>query len=228
MGEKPLYDSALFWVALTAMAVVVAVTFIPLGIAQAATAHATDLWGNWLFRIGIGAAVLAFLMLDWAVVLFLAHHQADRKITRPMQAALSAPTHAEVRQTLAPPEQLGSTPPPVGLPPPREPCKLSPGELARLFSQGATELQAQSLVETYIGKWREVSGTVSDVKQHNQYMIGVTATDPDKVTLTLFFDPIQWGERLRGLMSGDSVKAAGNVTGVSQGHVLFRDCEIAD
>jgi uncharacterized protein YjeT (DUF2065 family) len=235
MGDKPLYDSSIFWVAIGGVVVVIGGILISVGPQADPKA---SLWANGWFDFGFIAVAVGAIMLIWALVLYLAHRQANREITQTMQAAISAPTEAgrTVGDATAHPPAAPAAPaaPEVAAPlttiqpPPREPCELSPAELVRLFNQGGTELQSQSLVETYIGKWREVSGTVTNVKQHNLGTISVTATDPDNVTVTLFFDPKQWADQLRGLMSGDQMKAGGKVREVHNGHVLFDAGEIVE
>ena len=232
MGDKPLYDSSMFWPPIGGVVVVIGGILISVGVAQVVPDPKASLWANVWFDCGFLAVAVGAIMLIWALVLYLAHRQANREITQTMQAALSAPTEAgrtvgdATAHRPAAPEV--AAPPTTIHPPHREPCELSPAELVRLFNQGGTELQSQSLVETYIGKWREVSGTVTDVKQHNLGTISVTATDPDDVTVTLFFDPKQWADQLRGLMSGDQMKARGRVQEVHKGHVLFFAGEIVE
>lgn len=109
---------------------------------------------------------------------------------------------------------------------PRVMCPLSPMQLTRLFSQGATELQSESLVTQYRGQWRQVSATVEQVVRQNEYVISVSGKDSEQVTVTLFFKPTQWAARLQGLMRGDPVSAIGQVDLVDQSHVIFNHCEL--
>jgi tRNA_anti-like len=109
---------------------------------------------------------------------------------------------------------------------PRVMCPLSPKELTRLFSQGATELQGESLVAQYKGQWRQVSATVEQVTRQNEYVISVNGKDSEQVSVTFFFKPAQWAARLQGLMRGDPVSAIGQVDLVNQSHVIFNHCEL--
>jgi hypothetical protein len=116
--------------------------------------------------------------------------------------------------------------PPPDTPAVREPCKLSPKELVQLYGRGATELQAAHRVARYIGKWREVSGTLQNVEPANEYAIYVTCIDSDGVPVSLFFSPSVWASRLRKLKPNDPIAATGCVGKVSRSHVLLDHCEL--
>jgi hypothetical protein len=107
-------------------------------------------------------------------------------------------------------------------------CPLTPMELTRLFSQGETQLQGESLVAEYKDQWRQVSATVEEVIRQNEYVISVRGkdSDSDQVTVTFFFKPDKWAARLQGLMRGDLVAANGQVDHVAKSHVIFNNCEL--
>jgi hypothetical protein len=111
-------------------------------------------------------------------------------------------------------------------PGPRVMCPLSPMELTRLFARGETQLQGESLVAQYKDQWRQVSATVEEVIQQNDYVISVSGKDSDQVTVTFFFKPDQWAARLRGLMRGDPVSVIGQVNLVDRSHVIFNHSEL--
>jgi nucleoside-diphosphate-sugar epimerase len=81
-----------------------------------------------------------------------------------------------------------------------EGCPLSPLELTRLFSQGATDAQGEALIAQYQGQWRDVSATVDSVIPQNTFITSVSSTDSDRVTVTFFFLPTTWAARLQGLI----------------------------
>jgi hypothetical protein len=111
-------------------------------------------------------------------------------------------------------------------PEPRVMCALSPKQLARLYSQGATEVQGDNLVARYKTQWREVSATVGKVIPQNEYVFSVTGEDSEQTSVTFFFKPKIWAPQLHGLMPGDPVRVAGQVDTVRDSHVIFNSCEL--
>jgi hypothetical protein len=79
MGDRPLYDRALFWVALGGALSVIGGIVLSVGVAQvvADTTH-PDLWSNRWFEVGFGAFVVGVLALVWALVLYVAHRHAEQ------------------------------------------------------------------------------------------------------------------------------------------------------
>lgn len=111
-------------------------------------------------------------------------------------------------------------------PEPRLVCPLSPKELIRLFSQGATELQGESLVGQYKTQWREVSATVELVTPQNEIVFSVSAKDSDEVSVVFLFSVI-WVARFQGIETGDEIRTIGRVAKVTSSHVVFDRSELA-
>jgi hypothetical protein len=105
-------------------------------------------------------------------------------------------------------------------------CALSPKRLVELYCLGATDVQGDSQVAQYEGQWREISGTVREVKRLSRLVISVDCTDSDQVHLSLFFDPNAWAAHVHGLMPSDPIKAVGQVIGVSPSSVILDNCEL--
>lgn len=114
----------------------------------------------------------------------------------------------------------------ISTPEPRVMCALSPAQLIRLYSQGATDVQGDILVAQYKTQWREVSATVEQVIPQNEYVFSVSAKDSDQASVTFFFKPKMWASQLQGLMPGDRVRVAGQVDTVRPFHVVFNACEL--
>ena len=175
-------------------------------------------------------------MLVWALVLFLAHNHAEKHIQAfqsrrhyPQEALVRTPTQPTVLPAAAQPQAAPPEPqPPAPVPVQRTWCVLSPAQLLRLFNEGATQLQSQSLVETYITQWRLVAGTVTGVEKLNVAVSNVDCKDSDQTTVSLFFDPDRWDAMLRSLVSGDPIKAYGQILAVHKTMVVFHNCEIVD
>jgi hypothetical protein len=245
MPDKPFYDSSLFWVGFAAVIVVIGGILIGIGVADVGASASTQLWSDWWFRSGLGCVVLGLVMLWWALTLYFAHRHAEKHIQAFQLQPLHSRSDTAQRTSKVPqlPTQQQSTPvqsqpQPTASQPTSTPtapttlsnrtlCLLSPKELTRLFNQGATQLQSQSLVETYIGQWRQVVGIVSAVEKLNVVVTSVSCTDTDQIHLSLFFDPATWDVSLRGLMPGDSVKANGELMSVHTHQVVFKNCELA-
>jgi hypothetical protein len=114
----------------------------------------------------------------------------------------------------------------IPTPEPRVMCALSPAQLMRLYSRGATDVQGDSLVAQYKTQWREVSATVEQVIPQNEHVFSVSAKDSDQASVTFFFKPETWASQLQGLMPGDPVRVAGQVRAVGHSQVIFDSCEL--
>jgi hypothetical protein len=79
----------------------------------------------------------------------------------------------------------------------------------------------------YKGQWRDVSAAVDTVVPQSMYITSVSSKDADHVTVTFFFAPSTWAARLQGLMPNDQIKVIGQVLRVTQGQVIFDNCELA-
>jgi hypothetical protein len=217
-----MHESAVFWVAIAGVVVLVASVLISVGVAQALANH-SDLLANRWFDGGLVVGFVGLLVLGWSLVLFLAHREANREVKR-VDTALSASSYTTPAVVTVGP----ATPSAPAVPLPREYCQLSPKELTRLYAQGGTVLQSKTLVEQYIGQWLEVSGTVDTVVPQNSAVTSVTGKDPDGVTVTFFFNPAQWADRLLGLMVGDRMTAVGRIQDVaSNSHLILADGEFS-
>jgi hypothetical protein len=135
---------------------------------------------------------------------------------------LTAPVLPPVGVAL--PERPTAAPEASQPPEPRAMCPLSPKELMRLYSQGATELQGESLVAQYKGQWREVPATVELVTPQNEIVFTVTAKDSDEVSVIFLFRVV-WTARFKGIEIGDEIRVMGRVTKVTSA-VFFDHCEL--
>lgn len=193
--------------------------------------HPHHLSAAWWVALGIAAfAIWSFLeMVRWRI----RHNRLQQRFQH-LTDTVAPPAAPETSQRPALQTSRGSdvseniSKIPAATSEPRVMCPLSPMELTRLFSRGETQLQGESLVAQYKDHWRQVSATVEQVIQQNDYVISVSGkdSDSDQVTVTFFFKPDQWVARLQGLMRGDPVSAIGQVDLVDKSHVIFNRCEL--
>lgn len=232
MRDHPFYDSALFWLPLGGAVGVIGAFVAGIGVVKVAAKPNGELWSNAWFDSGVAGVIVGVGMLLWSLVLYLAHqhvnkHLAEVSSSHPVKLPQPAPAPTIARPPATAP-RLTTEPAADSKISTREACKLSPKELIRLFSQGATEMQASRLVDTYIGLWREVSATVQEVIEPNRVVVYVKCVDTDQASVTFFFDWQLWSGRVGGLMPNDSIRVVGRVDKVSKYHVMFDHCELVD
>lgn len=108
--------------------------------------------------------------------------------------------------------------------------EASPEHLVRFYRDNLT-IQADSLVEPFVGKWMRVSGRVRDVSRHDRFTSLDLDRDPPKgeeqaAGLNLYFyDEKYIDERVRTLTRGQQVILVGKVEKASAWSVSLGDCE---
>jgi hypothetical protein len=131
-----------------------------------------------------------------------------------------------------PVEQSTTAPtPPVLLPPPSEAeTRIFTDEQPGFFKQffdGHTSVQADALIQPYLGKWIRVSGVViNDIsRQRNGHLVFGSSTD--KTRLFLHFQN-QWSERILILRSGSTIAMAGKILRVDMNAMSLGNCELIE
>lgn len=114
-----------------------------------------------------------------------------------------------------------------------EDVDLDPTYIVGLFKDH-TDIQAQKLIENYIGKWTQISGTLSQVSAFNE-SAQVTferwhndSPDPYmRLTPYMYFHGKQWVDRLSMMRRGTPIKVRGRITGINSAVELrLDDCEL--
>jgi hypothetical protein len=98
---------------------------------------------------------------------------------------------------------------------------VTPEYLASFFEQHTT-IQANKLVEAYLGTWMPVAGPLGDV-----YPNQVTfAHKTFGVVVFMYFDMTKWRDRLIVLPPGRHIKVLGQVESVNKVEVHLKNCEL--
>jgi hypothetical protein len=170
---------------------------------------------------GLGA-VLFIGCLVWQYRLSFPKHEA--------RSALSMPTPNPEA-----PAKADASPTPVAVQEERILLDVKPEYLVGFFKKYTTA-QAQKLVETYIGKWVKISGTVKDVDR------SVTLSDkPGDPTVDLstkssegsfrtaaYFKEQRWQDRALVLKPGDKITVFGRITRITWWGLTLEKCEFVE
>ncbi len=109
---------------------------------------------------------------------------------------------------------------------PRKIVPVEPEYLAGLHHD-LLSVQAQRLVEPYIGKWMRVAGSIRDIDDARQFLIVSRETPRNGASVHMIFRP-KWGSSLNVLRRGDPFQVEGKISRVDAAGVTLRDCELAD
>jgi hypothetical protein len=91
-GSVSPFDRAGLWAVLAAVPAVIGGVFVGVALAQFSKPHArTNLWSYGWFTAGIAVEVIAYLILNWAIILVVAHRHAEKHIET-WKAANPSPT----------------------------------------------------------------------------------------------------------------------------------------
>jgi len=102
----------------------------------------------------------------------------------------------------------------------------SPEDILGLF-KGLTDVQAQRLIEPYIGKWLEVLGDVADIQlSGNAYLVGFSYSHGTPYNVTMTFEKDKWGDRLPNLKPNDPIRVLGRIGGVSRVTIVLDHCDL--
>jgi len=171
-------------------------------------------------RICLGIVVVS-------LAYFFAHtiKLLQRKESAPATTALSPPSGPTTAVTAAgaiSPKPILTT----SQPNPREFVSVGPADLTALF-KGTTDIQAQTLIAPFKGKWMRISREVYDVKPVPGDGVAVYFESPPLPRMSLFFtnDP-RTIERLGIAKRGDRITAVGRIKAVSAEAVHLEDCEL--
>lgn len=109
---------------------------------------------------------------------------------------------------------------------------VTPEYLTGLFDDH-TDIQAERLIEAFIGKWMRVSGPVGNVSSITEGKAVVrfpnsSSGDPyGFLNVTMYFnDESVIDNRLRILQKGDRIQVVGQIRRVSSAWVELEDCEL--
>jgi hypothetical protein len=96
-------------------------------------------------------------------------------------------------------------------------------ELMNFFA-GHTTVDANKLLEVYMGKWLQVSGVFDDVTAHH---LGLTVYIelPNHSSVFMQFEP-EWHDRLLMLKRGSIITVVGKIHRVSWTNLALRECEL--
>jgi len=139
--------------------------------------------------------------------------------TRKSHLAVQTPVQAPKEQK--PPEPEREAIPVAADDKGREFVEADEAYLRNLF-QTHTEVQAQTLVAPYIGKWTRVSGTVREVTQGPFDEMTVSLKDRPP----LYFKRERWQDRLSMLRRGDQIAAIGQIARIGDRGTSLDNCEL--
>jgi hypothetical protein len=98
---------------------------------------------------------------------------------------------------------------------------VTPEYLSSFYEQHTT-IQADRLVEAYVGKWMKVAGPLGDV-----YPNQVTfAYKTFGVIVFMYFDMTKWRNRLAVLRPGTRIEVLGQVESANKVEVHLKNCEL--
>lgn len=174
------------------------------------------------------------IMLLGFILLFLAARRKEQHEDVSHQAPavgppIAPPSPVPTVQVLAPPT-IADSRQEVKLPPNysnREIVDATPDYLMDLFDQH-TSIQAQRLIEPYIGKWMIVSGKLRDIADHphgSQLTFESSAPDRYGVVFMWFHQPDR-RDRLSVLRRGTELTVLGQIQWVNKVEVNLQKCEL--
>jgi putative nucleic acid binding protein len=170
-------------------------------------------------------------MLLGFILLFLAARRKEQHEDVSHQAPavgppIAPPSPVPAVQVPAPPT-IADSPQEVKLPPNREIIDATPDYLVALFDQH-TSIQAQRLIEPYIGKWMIVSGRLRDIADHghgSQLTFESSAINEFGVVFMWFRQPDR-SDRLSVLRRGTELTVLGQIRWVNKIEVNLDNCEL--
>jgi hypothetical protein len=103
---------------------------------------------------------------------------------------------------------------------------ITPQFLVSLLS-GHTEVQAERLLDIYVGKWIKVSGDVSHVGkfEHGHSTVMFTSQRLEVPSIIMHFGGA-WTERLSVLRLGNKINVIGRIDLVQELRIFLDDCEL--
>jgi tRNA_anti-like len=157
------------------------------------------------------------------------------------QYRLSFPKHEASSTVSTPtpsPAKANSSPNPVAAPEERVLLDVKPEYLLDFFTK-YNNVQAQKLVETYIGKWMKISGEVSDVfpsetsggtrldRGPSVMMTKKAKKASGDIDVFCDFDDQRWKDRAAVLKRGDKITVFGQITRIDRFFTLTK-CEFVE
>ena len=88
-----------------------------------------------------------------------------------------------------------------------------------------TDMQAERVLQQYIGKWFKVDGEIKDISELSDYIL-VFLGEPLKITADLRFEKKRWRESLETMTIGDRLASEGKIREVRRRTISLEDCEI--
>jgi hypothetical protein len=110
----------------------------------------------------------------------------------------------------------------------RSMVRVSIKDLLNLYREH-TQVQAERLVEPYIGGWMRVKGVVNDVVRQDLvegHYVAIRVEETDEAVLAEFPESAQ--EQLPRLLRGDSLEVVGRISKITSGWIGLEDCEFVD
>ncbi|SRR6266404_209730 len=133
-------------------------------------------------------------------------------------------------------QPIVAIPMPVQEPPPIKSDRviLGPHLTPKYFYEllkGKTELQANKLVELYIGKWMRISGKVTNISEsltEKTLIISITLTDSilPYPMVAMAFNKAEWHDHISVISKGEQISAIGKIRSVEQNWTWLEDCEL--
>jgi hypothetical protein len=172
----------------------------------------------------IGWSVIALLI---PVAVMLVWDQRLRREQRhappaPAPIAPSLPVQQAIAPAVAPPPQIS-----VEEPHGRVVVSVTPEQLWANFD-GRTDVQAQKLLELYVGKWMKISGKIGDVSQIGKILLVnfERGRIPDYYFFHMYFRDQRFIDRLAVMQRGEHVDVLGRIDKVVNVMIDLEDCEL--
>jgi hypothetical protein len=106
---------------------------------------------------------------------------------------------------------------------------VTPAYLGGLF-EGHTDIQAQKLIQPFVGKWMEISGKLGEVSEgHGFLQVTLQSAYPLVTILAVrvyMHFHVKWTDRLSVLRQGDALTIVGQIDRVDKLSVVLRACEL--
>jgi RecG-like helicase len=104
---------------------------------------------------------------------------------------------------------------------------LSPGHLIGL-TENLSEEEAYRVIEPYVGKWVEVSGSVKDTTITGKSFIMLINAKWTHHTIVAVFREQEWRTHVEDLKKGDRVRIAGQVKKANILALYLENCEVVE
>jgi hypothetical protein len=158
--------------------------------------------------VGLAIIVVLLVVFPWTALVIVHRAVPASNRATPHQISQTSPLVQEVK---APGDRIF--------------VDVMPEDLIKLFKDHM-DLQAQMLVEPFMGKWIRISAVVKDILKNRDASCRVTLNGTGFLELINLNFPPNWVDRISVLQRGQVINACGQITKVTSLSVELEQCEL--